>query len=73
MINGKELNIIRPEEKQAIDRRADFIRELEITKHRLEIKPRKVNMMQAQELMLRDIMDVTPRKKIYIPGNEGFV
>lgn len=74
MINGKPLNIVQlGRDKEIIDKRKEFIKELEITKHRLEIKPRKVNMMQSQELMLKDIMDMTPRKRLYIPGKEGFV
>ncbi len=72
-MQAKDLNIIQPERKSVIDKTKEFIRELEITKHRLETKPRKVNIMDSQQGMFADIMDVTPRKRLYIPGKEGFV
>lgn len=73
VIRRDDLNIIRPQDKSIIDKQSAFIRELEITKHKLEIKPRKVNIMQAQIGMIADVMSEEPTKKLYVPGiNGGF-
>ena len=68
------LNIIDPFKKKTIwDPNSEFQKELELAKLRLEIKPRKVNMMQSQIGMLQDIQAEISKPKIYIPGKGGFV
>ncbi len=61
------LDIDKP--KTIWDPHSEFMRELEITKHRLETKPRKHNVMQAQEAMLADFIET--EKKIRIVNNYG--
>ncbi len=51
---------------------AAFIRELEIMKHKLEIKPRKVDMMASQMAGMADLIEVQEQlKKTYIPNSKG--
>ena len=66
----KTYNIIDPTKPKSIwDPRSEFMRELEITKHRLETRPRKVNMMDTQDAMLRELVEV--KEKIMVVNNYG--
>lgn len=70
------LNMINPDkEKSIFDPNSEFIRELELTKARLNIRPRKVNMMLSQIGMITDMMSEDKAKKLYVPhsgaGNKG--
>ena len=58
--------------KALFNPQAKFIEELEIMKYKLEIKPRKVKMMDSQVSMLEDAMaEVEARRKYYVPNNKG--
>ncbi len=72
--NGIAYNMFDPDKKKSIwDPNSEFMRELEITKLRLEIKPRQVNMMQSQIGMIKDMQADPSKPQIYIPGKGGFV
>lgn len=72
-VNGMPLNIINPErEKSIFDPNSEFIKQLELTKLKLEIKPRKHNIMQAQIGLIQDFMSEEPTKKLYVPVNGSY-
>ncbi len=68
------LNLIEYDRPKSIfDPGSEFIRELELYKLKSEIKPRKVNMMQSQAGILKDMAEDREKKKLYVPTNGGFV
>ena len=69
------LNLIEYDRPKSIfDPNSEWMRELEIYKLKSEIKPRKVNMMQSQAGMLKDMAEDRESKRLYVPtGNGGFV
>ncbi len=70
----RTLNMFDPDKKKSIwDPNSAFMNELEITKLRLETKPRKVNIMLSQVEMIKDMCEDQSKPKIYIPGGGGFV
>lgn len=72
--SGVTFNMFDPDKKKSIwDPNSEFQKELAITKLRLEIKPRKVNMLQSQVGMLKDMCAEASKPKIFIPGKRGFV
>ena len=58
-------------QKTIFDPGSEFSKELEIQKHKLEIKPRKVNMMQSQVGMLEDFVAEVSARKLYVPSSNG--
>lgn len=73
-VTGVTYNMIDPDHKPTIwDPGSEFMRELEITKLRLETKPRKVDMMASQVGMIADMCDPRQIKKLYVPMKKGFV
>ena len=75
MFDEKTLNIINPDKPKTIwDPKSEFMRELEIYKLKSEIKPRKVDMMRAQDSMMKDMVEERKIKQLYVPNrNGGFV
>lgn len=72
-INGKTFNIVDPNrEKSIFDLNSEFIKQLEIMKLKLEIRPRKSNMMQAQTGMIQDFMSEDKPKQLYVPVNGSY-
>jgi len=57
--------------KSIFDPNSDFVRELEIYKLKSEIKPRKVDLMQAQVGMIDDFCQDVVKRKLYVPHSKG--
>ena len=74
-LNKNPLNLIEVDRPKSIwDPNSEFMRELEIYKLKSEIKPRKVNMMQSQIGMMKDMAEDREKKRLYVPiGSGGFV